>query len=193
MRKAPSDIQRSVEGSFRKLILEKGYRSVSVSDIADGAHLSRHSFYEYYANKEDVLSSIFSQDAMKPLKDAHALFSLEERRDMPRISELLLGKMYQGVYDNGDFYYHLVKPMKGNDDTFIRVVTNAIYDFDMDLLVSMGLDSAQKETEYSAYVFAASQAMLMQKWIAADYDMSVEEITALYTQIMTPFWLARTA
>lgn len=189
MKKAPLDIRQAVEQSFKQLISEKSYRSVSVSDIAEIAHISRHSFYEYYANKEEVVSSIFSQDVIKPLSDVHAAFTLSERQNIPEISEMLLRKMYQAVFNNGEFYGCLVKPMKGHDDTFLRIATNAIYDFNKELLESVTPADPEETKDYSAYIFASSQAMLMQKWIASDFDLTVEEITSLYNRIMTPFWL----
>lgn len=189
---APMDIREAVEDSFRELVFQKKYRSISVSDISKLAHISRHSFYEYYSNKEDVVASIFMQDAMKPLDEAHSLFSSEERRNIDQISKILLTKMYLGISDNGDYYIHLVKPMKGNDDTFIRVVTNAIYDFNIRLLANTGYSGNERQADYSAYIFASSQAMTMQKWIASEYDMEPSELASLYNTIMAPFWLENT-
>lgn len=188
----PKDIRKAVEAGFKELVHQKSYRSISVADISKFAHISRYSFYEYYSNKEDVVSSIFMQDAMKPLEEAHSLFSSKERRNIDQISDLLLTKMYLGIFDNGDYYIHLVKPMKGKDDTFIRVVTNAIYDFDIKLLENTGYAGNEKEADYSAYIFASSQAMVMQKWIASEFDVAPSDLAALYNTIMTPFWLENT-
>ncbi|MEC4273779.1 TetR/AcrR family transcriptional regulator [Adlercreutzia sp. R25] len=191
MKDTPSDIRKAVEQSFKQLIAQKGYRSISVTDIAELARISRHTFYEYFANKEAVVASLFYQDAIKPLEDAHALFSLKERMDIPQITERLLGKMYQGVYDNREFYARLVTSLTGSNDVFVQVVTNAICIFNVDLMGSLGYAGTAKEIDYAAFIFGSSQAMLMQRWISSGFDMSVEEITALYSQVMTPFWLNR--
>ena len=48
--------------------------------------------------------------------------------------------------------------------------------------------SREWKLDYTAYYFASSQAMLMQKWISDKMVISPEEITSLYQDITMPFW-----
>ena len=53
-------ISEATERAFRELIAEKPYRSITVSDICERAHLSRKSFYSRFSNKEDIIAVVCS-------------------------------------------------------------------------------------------------------------------------------------
>lgn len=97
------------------------YRSITVGDICERAHLSRKSFYANYHNKEDIVSRMFIKDSVKPLREINAIFSRGQGRDMYQVIQQ---KIYEKIYEDKDFYRSLIGPMKDVDDTFIRVATN---------------------------------------------------------------------
>ena len=80
--------------------------------------------------------------------------------------------------------------MKGSDDTFIRVATKAIFDFNMELLSSRATAKDAQKMDYVAYFFAASQAMLIQKWIYDGFVYTPEELAALYDEMTQSYWLS---
>lgn len=55
--------------ALRELMFERGYDAVSVSEIIARANVGRSTFYEHFANKEDVLSESLSP-VLTPLADA---------------------------------------------------------------------------------------------------------------------------
>ncbi len=173
--------------AFRHLALSKPYAAITVSDICLEAHLSRKSFYVHFQNKEDVFSYIFTIDAVKPLRDINVLFTKSQARDMYQV---IYQKPYQGVYDNKEFYSALVGPMKGHDDTFIRIATNAICDFNLELLAKHKMQGDIRKVDYIAYFFASSQAMLIQKWICDGFPYTPEEMASLYNEMTQAFWIS---
>lgn len=177
----------AVEKALRELVQEKPYKSISVSDICERACLSRKSFYTNYHTKEDVVSQIVTKDIVSPLRSINALFSRSQSRDMYHV---ISQKIYEKPYEDQAFYRALVGPMKGVDDTFLRVVTNAIYDFNMELLSgSKAMKRDERKMDYVAYFFASSQAMLMQKWIYDGFVYTPDELANLYDEMTQSYWL----
>lgn len=177
----------AIERAFKDLVKEKSYQGISVSDICERAHLSRKTFYVYYRDKEDVMSRIFVKDVVQPLKNINSLFSRSQGREM---YQTLYQKIYEKAYEDKDFYRALISPMKGSDDSFIRVATRAIYDFNMEILSSTKPKMDPLKTDYVSYFFASSQAMLMQKWISDGFLYTPSELARLYDEITQSYWLS---
>lgn len=177
---------QAIERSFRELVESEPYRSITVSDICENAHLSRKSFYAHFENKEAIVSHIFINDVIRPVRDINSLFSVDQIRDM---HGLVYGKIYEAMYENSSFYKKLVKPMRGCDDTFIRVATNAIYGLNYDILDSQNFAGDERKRDYISYFFAASQAMLIQKWICDDMPYSPAQLADFYREMTHTFWL----
>ena len=66
----------------------------------------------------------------------------------------------------------------------------AIYDFNMELLSSRATAKDAQKMDYVAYFFAASQAMLIQKWIYDGFVYTPEELAALYDEMTQSYWLS---
>lgn len=167
--------------------MRRPYSSITVSDICSEAHISRKSFYVHFHNKEDIFSQMFVNDAVKPLRDINKLFSKSQARD---ICQLIYQQVYQKVYEDRVFYQAIVSPMRGRDDTFLRVATNAIYDLNLELLTGHGGQVDPQKVDYIAYFFASSQAMLMQKWISDGFPYTPEEMASLYNEMTQAFWIS---
>lgn len=180
------DARESIMTSLKELIEKSSYASITVSDICENAHVSRKSFYNIFANKEDVVSAIFKQDVTEPIEKLNLLFTPTQKRDMYM---LFYEKIYEVIYESPSFYRRLIGPMKGKDDTFIRVATNAIYDINIDILSSYGWAADSMKTDYVAYFFASSQAMLIQKWVSDGMPYSPAEFAALYDEMTRRFWM----
>jgi AcrR family transcriptional regulator len=48
----------ALHDSFRELLRDKSYSRISVADIAEGADIARHTFYNHYQDKQDLLFSL---------------------------------------------------------------------------------------------------------------------------------------
>ncbi len=180
-----NDVVRAVEQSFRELLYDKRYKSITVKDICERACVSRKTFYANFHDKEDIVAYIFKRDVIQPLHHINAVFTVDEAKSM---TPTIQTKIYQPIFDDREYYRNLVVSMKGHDDTFIRVATNAIYEFDREVLERIDFKGDEQHADYISYFYASSQAMLMQKWIYDNFVLSVEELSRLYTSMTLEFW-----
>ena len=51
----------AIQGALTELILEKGYESVTVSDIIDRADIGRSTFYSHFTDKRDVFDDTIAE------------------------------------------------------------------------------------------------------------------------------------
>lgn len=181
------DAKTSIENAFKEIVSEKPYQKITVSEICDRAFLSRRAFYFHFKDKEEIVADLFDLHVIKPLRDIHALL---RKDDIEMMQESIVVRMYENVYDEGEYYRNLIGPIRGHDDTFLRVVTWAIYDYNREHipLLSGRSDVQDWIVDYIAYFFASSQAMLMQKWISEGMVISPKKLAGLYIRITMPFW-----
>ncbi len=180
-----SDISDAIEHAFRELLKSRRYKSIFVKDICEEAHISRKTFYAVFSDKEGIVASIFKKGVIRPLHQINAVFSFDEAQSM---TEMIQVKLYQRVLGDRQYYRDLVVSMKGHDDTFLRVATNSIYDFDREVLAALNFAGGELHADYISYFYASSQAMLLQKWICDDYPMSAQELAKLYNSMTLSFW-----
>ncbi len=98
-------------------------------------------------------------------------------------------KIYEQIYASKSFYKKLVGPMKGKDDTFLRIATQEIYELNIEILASHNYRGDSLKVDYISYFFAASQAMLIQKWISDDMPYTPEQLARLYNEMVNDFWI----
>lgn len=80
-RKLPSDLVRAVQRerlivAMLKAAAELGYREANVQDVLDRAEVSRPTFYEHFANKEDCFLAAFDTSAER-LRDKVEVAALQ--------------------------------------------------------------------------------------------------------------------
>lgn len=181
------DAKESIMNSLKELIEKSSYASITVSDICENAHVSRKSFYNIFANKEDVVSAIFKQDVTEPIEKLNVLLTPVQKSGMHLV---FYEKIYEVIYKSPLFYRRLIGPMRGKDDTFIRVATNAIYDINIGILNSEAWAGNPLKTDYVAYFFASSQAMLIQKWVDDGMPYTPHDLALLYDEMTSRFWIS---
>lgn len=179
--------KEAFERTFRQLIIEMPYSKVTVTELCRKAHLSRKTFYGTFQDKEAVLESIFNEDVVMPIREMNRLVSIEQRR---QLAHVLTENMYARIWDNKEFYQALIHPMKGVDDTFIRVVTHSLEALNNEIIAEMSSADGY-EAEYASYFFAASQAVLIQKWVFDGMPIEPKELAALYRKMMSEYWLSQ--
>ena len=179
-------VQEAVEASFRELLLAgKPYKKITVAEVCEGAGIARKTFYAHFDEKEGIIGFIFRRDVVDPQYEMHKLLP---RSLASENAQVFIEKMYDRVLDDREFYHALVGPLRGVDDTFIRVATWAIYDLNRKLFDEGAYFDAEWETDYAAYFFGSSQAMLMQKWISDGMEVPPSALAAHYCRLTMPFW-----
>ena len=178
--------KEAFERVFRQLVLEMPYSKITVTEMCRKAHLSRKAFYDNFQDKEAVLDAIIDDALVKPIVTMNDLLTHEQAKSMMSV---YMENVYVAIFDDKDFYVALVRPMKGVDDTFIRVVTHALERLNLQILKDHSRDDAL-EHEYAAYFFAASQAMLLQKWIFDGMPLTPKELSTLYRKMNESYWMS---
>lgn len=62
-----TEIRRRVETAMATLVAEKGYAAVTIDDLARAARISKRTFYDHYAGKEDCLLAAYESAARQVL------------------------------------------------------------------------------------------------------------------------------
>lgn len=75
------EIRRRVETAMATLVAEKGYAAVTIDDLARAARISKRTFYDHYAGKEDCLLAAYESAATQVL--AAAQRAADATRDAP--------------------------------------------------------------------------------------------------------------
>lgn len=179
------DIKTNVEQSFRSLLKRMPYRQISVAAICDEANIARKTFYTYFDNKEDIVYHIFKRDVVDPQISLHQLLPSEVASSNALVFNT---KLYELILQDKDFYHTLVGPLKGVDDTFIRIATRSIGVLNRMILEEGHYFDSEWELDYASYFFSASQAMLVQKWISEGMKIPPEDLGRLYHTLAIDFW-----
>lgn len=174
-----------IEVAFKELLKEIPYTKLTVTEICQAANVSRRAFYDNFQDKEDIVERLFDKHVMEPMRAFHRVLSFEESL-MIKDSNVL--RMYESIYRESEYYSNLIRPIRGHDDTFLRVATWAIYRFNMEHIPRLRKPSTEWKLDYTAYFFASSQAMLIQKWVSDGFKVSPCQLTELYQAITLPFW-----
>ena len=177
--------RETITETLHDMVLRMPYAKITVTELCCEAHISRKAFYDHFENKEDVLEQLFTERVIKPISDLNKILPLADLANM----ELMLNEhLYRRIIDDRAFWYRLVRPMKGSDDTFLRVATRSIYRLNEDVLARFSNALPAWKHEYTAYFFSSSQAMLLQKWICDDMAVDAHDLAEFYNEITSSFW-----
>lgn len=75
------DQRERLQRAMTELIAERGYQAVRILDLTQLAHVSRPTFYELYADKEELLLSAYTDIATRTAKTVLAAFDFEGSLD----------------------------------------------------------------------------------------------------------------
>lgn len=90
------------------LMSERGYDSVSITDIVERADYNRGTFYTHYENKDALLSDIISELIQELMKAFRAPY---EHQAIFRISEMSANsiKIFEQIHENAAVYTTLLQ------------------------------------------------------------------------------------
>ncbi len=122
-----SRTRRKLQQALLALILENGYDSVTVEEIASRADVGRTTFYLHYRDKEDLLLQTVS-DVVDDLVDQLAHYPVDDlkHRSDAELGELLvpvISLAFQHVAKNADLYRVLLRG-EGTYDALQRLRRN---------------------------------------------------------------------
>ncbi|MFD2704537.1 TetR/AcrR family transcriptional regulator [Salibacterium lacus] len=91
-----------------QMFSEKGYFSTSVQEIVSSCGISKGSFYNYFASKEDLLIEVFRYNHQQILKKAENLH-MDETLSVKKQLIKMISMELEGMADNREFFLLLQK------------------------------------------------------------------------------------
>jgi len=149
-----------IKESLKSLLKTTPLQKISVEDICRHAYVSRKTFYTYFTDKFDLIDKMFQDDVIAPMYELHELLP---KHSFDSSTVIVLERFYQNFYNNKDFYTCIVRG-KGQYWFRERLVAH-ITGINKDLTQKYAKTLPPVEIEYMSYFFAASQAMLLYKWL----------------------------
>ena len=161
--------KNSIRNAFRKLILEKDFSSVSITEIATSAGVDRKTFYQHYNSTLDIMKEIESEFAGK-------IFALGVGYDFPDILGIYTS-IHQIVSEDTELYIHIFTAdpyglIFDRCRTQLMDVLQHSMRFQSDK--SSGMDSA-KISLYAEYASAGLIAVYS-NWLISGSELSLEEL-----------------
>ncbi len=162
--------------ALMRLIVEKGYDTISVQDITDAADVARTTFYLHYHDKEDLLLS-----SMEEIYD-----ELAERMGAVTPHGLLADGTpaeivaFQHVAEHAEFYRVMFS--KHGVAAFINRVRSYLADVVLEFIQQMppGTYQPRLPLEVVAYREAGALVGLISWWLENNMPYSPEEMSQMF-------------
>ena len=160
-------VQEKIKKAFISLVIENQSIKIPVKDIVSRAKISRRSFYNYYPDRQAITEDIYIDTIERTIKTCF---------DKKLTTEIFVTKIYQAFLDNKDFFIIAIKEnnqnslfetiIERNKIVFIHLFKDVIED--------------QNKLEYLSYKYAATQVMLLKKWLMSGMIESPAFMTEIY-------------
>ncbi|MGN0627132.1 MAG: TetR/AcrR family transcriptional regulator [Oscillospiraceae bacterium] len=165
--------KHAIMDGYMELVVSKGTSEVSVTEICRKCNVSRKTFYYYFVDRYDLLEQIFVEEVEAPLKES--METEQEPKDY-------LLNFYNHFLLNKSFYIIAIKE-NGQNSLFENIIER-LEKVNMVRIEKYYPDIRQRE--YISYKFAASQAMLLKKWISEGMDESPEFMAEVFLASLSP-------
>ncbi len=166
--------KKEIRRAFIDLVIEKGYRKITISDIAERADINRMTFYAHYDTVEDVFTE-FVDDMAAEIETA---MLEKESFDIDEFFELLNGLMLS----EESFFRYVATEGKCSDFivAFIRTINKLIT-----IDIAKELQLSDKESMVFSDLASVTIAYSYLDWLSGKYgDMPLSELTTITKRII---------
>jgi len=155
--------------TYHDLVLKRNTSKITVKEICDTCPISRTTFYKYFKDSYDIIEYILLQDTIMPTYDL-------VRENIDPMS--IMNQWYLGFYRHKEFYMIAMKDYGQNSlfDTIISQLTKR----NIELYQSEKAYKDSLDLEYYAYRNAATQAMLLKKWMLDGMKVSPSKMAEYF-------------
>ena len=160
------DTKKKIMQEYINLSLEKRTTKISVRQLCDNIGISRTTFYKYFKDCSDIIENVFMEEVLEPM-DALLKNGVE--------GHTVLENWYLGFYKNKDFYILAIRE-DGQNSLFFTIV-NTLTEYNKKIY---GRVYSGDDLEYYSYKFAATQAMLMRKWLIEGMKVSHKKMAEYF-------------
>jgi AcrR family transcriptional regulator len=174
-------VKNAIKDCFRQLIVILPYNNISVSLICRETSISRASFYDYFSDKEAIISSIVNDNLITPQIVLLETIPLSQFKSRSQISmELLFGN----IRDDAEFYTRINRVESGG--LLVRTLTRGFQTIISDVFCDLKLQD--DEEHYAALLFANSTAVLISEWLCRGMDIYPAQLAQLHNKLTMHWW-----
>ena len=164
--------KKAIRNAFAQLLSRKPLDEITVKDIAATADINRKTFYNYYSGVYQIIDEIENQ-MISSLDLLVSDVDFKEAMQNPRI---LFEKMTTVLYDDLDFYGHLLKIDR--NVSLVSKITGLLKDkvksaFSSQIEVDSGKLDVMVDYAISGMIG------VYQSWVNSDRKQSIEEIAEI--------------
>jgi len=189
--KRKTNTKENIKKAFIKLIKDKGFDSLTVSDLAREANINRGTFYLHYLDKYDLLDQL-EKDVIEDLEEILLTNSELEKTDDP-IELIPYEKILEALYYIKEDY-HFIEALAGDggDPNFIQNIENVISEMIQSKIEETDNQLRSEDylpADYAEKIFLSSVVTIIDLWIEKGTYESPEQIARIITKAkqISPF------
>lgn len=189
--KRKTNTKENIKKAFIKLIKDKGFDSLTVSDLAREANINRGTFYLHYLDKYDLLDQL-EKDVIEDLEEILLTNSELEKTDDP-IELIPYEKILEALYYIKEDY-HFIEALagEGGDPNFIQNIENVISEMIQSKIEETDNQLRSEDylpADYAEKIFLSSVVTIIDLWIEKGTYESPEQIARIITKAkqISPF------
>lgn len=176
--------KKNIKNSLIKLMQEKGFENLTVSDIARDSNINRGTFYLHYIDKYDLLekleAEIINELKLILLSNINSQVSSEALGLIPY--DAILAALY---YVKGDFDFVYALASDGGHPSFIQMVKsilNELITSHINQSTNLHFTKKQLPDDYAKEILLSSVVSIIILWIKKGAIESPEDIATMITK-----------
>ena len=165
--------KRNIANAFKSLMEKNDFDSITITDITNECDLNRLTFYYHFKDKTDLLSWIFYDDVIRPVKENISAENWRER----------LMQVLSEMYSRKEFYKEII--------TYDRLdIWNYMFEAALDIMkdtvkTSIGEgELSEQDIITIAYFFAFGISGTIYDWAANGMQKSPVEFTERFISLV---------
>ena len=168
--------KKAIRSAFAKLLSEREYNDITVTDIAEEADINRKTFYNYYRNTEDLVADIESE----AIAAFDAVLVDLKVADIVERPEQIVARIGDTVSKNLDFFHDFLV-MSNNDALFSRIADSLKKQIRKNLENQDKIDPIKAEV-LSVYITSGTLSVY-REWIRAGEPRPREPLDEFLTNL----------
>jgi len=174
-------IYSSVANSFRNLVVATPYEKITVSMICKAANVSRTAFYSCFSDKDDLVARLLEDDIVEPVRTMRRMLPTRKIKSAP---QLVTEQIYLGFTKNRDYYIR-INAVDGHR-FIIQTLADKLSQLNTEILREYNITDQEKY--YMGYFYAASNAVLISRWIDNGMDVEPTVLCSYYNKWTSHYW-----
>lgn len=182
--KRNTQTKEKIKKSFIQLINEKGFESMTVSDIAKQSQINRGTFYLHYVDKYDLMEKL-EMEAIYDLKQILLLDTNPKNLEDPIQLIPYESILHALIYIKNDFESIQALASEGGDPHFMQMVKDILNELVLSKLdKSKSLQFSRKNLpdDYAKEILLSSIVGVVNLWIKKGGEETPEQIATIITK-----------